>query len=754
MALTPGKKRVSTTGSSVSQLSGRMGVVRATTADWVATASEALGDSLNEMGKMAALQEEQKYKSKFTIDAINFFNKAKNDNMKSTEGFYNVVDSYIETTVKNAPFRFKSYAEQYLSSLAASKGQEIHNNVRAINENDSVLSWTQSSDKNIDDLMQTIRGFTVENFDENMGALEDRFREEEINITNLRASITNPSRLAALPSIESHNNSILKKIETEKITLYSNAELSAAHTKDQETLIGKDLDGDGVVSEKRIDGTTYLSEAISSVNSVLSAYQNDRNKGYGNNYFPKSLDQDRAEIITDVQAANDSLIKTFNNQQDKIQLDNRIASVNSFEFILNASETPDILNQFDNIEQLKGSLTLFDINENAAKYEEILNNYTFQEILNNNHRYLMNDVKDGRVTITVGGQERTLKLTNNIFDDVITLTNNQLKIAGIDNKFTKDQITNGLLNAMYFKVSGGKNIDSSFFSPVLQDIAGQGTIEVPFKNSSNLNYLTMVASRFGIVPERIGSIINNWETMNLDSPEDIKYLVNMATAVNQIKQTSTAKVINIGGIDAKAQLYLQEFYKDYTQRADINNQLIAQGVDKERPIMNLDQFTKNWFQIRDSKNTDSVDKIINAFAIRTTGVNGDNEEYQQILEELILKEIKKANDGIWNNVTEFFGYKRGVVTGQPRMESHISIDALGWLYMTPDENALAYEENFARDMYTDLLPDYIPWYYKSKGQSELDIGQKSKKEIIKDLEEMMGFLMQDIKSMGYMLTDE
>ena len=37
------------------------------------------------------------------------------------------------------------------------------------------------------------------------------------------------------------------------------------------------------------------------------------------------------------------------------------------------------------------------------------------------------------------------------------------------------------------------------------------------------------------------------------------------------------------------------------------------------------------------------------------------------------------------------------------MESHISIDALGWLYMTPDENALAYEENFARDMYTRFI---------------------------------------------------
>ena len=134
------------------------------------------------------------------------------------------------------------------------------------------------------------------------------------------------------------------------MTLYSNAELSAAHTKDQETLIGKDLDGDGVISEKLADGTTYLSKAISSVNGVLSAYQNNRNKGYGNNYFPKSLDQDRAEIITDVQAANESLIKSFDSQQLKIQLDNKITNTNGLNVINNASNTPDILKQFDNIE--------------------------------------------------------------------------------------------------------------------------------------------------------------------------------------------------------------------------------------------------------------------------------------------------------------------------------------------------------------------------------------------------------------------
>jgi len=751
MALTPGKKRVSTTGSSVSQLSGRMGVVRATTADWVATASEALGTSLNEMGKMAALQEEQKYKSKFTIDAINFFNKAKNDNMKSTEGFYNVVDTYIETTVKNAPFRFKSYAEQYLSSLAASKGQEIHNNVRSINENDNVLSWTQSSDKNIDDLMQTIRGFTVENFDENMSALEDRFREEEINLTNLRASITNPSRLAALPSIEAHSSSILKKLETEKITLYSNAELSAAHTKDQETLIGKDLDGDGVISEKLADGTTYLSQAISSVNGVLSAYQNDRNKGYGNNYFPKSLDQDRAEIITDVQAANESLIKSFDSQQLKIQLDNKITNTNGLNVINNLSNTPDILKQFENLDQLKGAISMFDITENAGLYEEIINNYTLQDILNNNQNYLVAKPEDGRVTITINGQEKSLKLTNNIFDDVLTNINNQLKVAGIDDKYTKEEITNGLLNSLYYNYTssdsnlagfaGGKNIDSSFFSSTLS--AGEF--------NQNLGYLTMVASTFGIVPDRLGSVINNWETMNLDTPEDIQYLVNMAQAVNDIKNTSTAKVINIKGIDPKAQLYLQEFYKDYSQRADINNQLVARG---EQPRIDLDTYTKNWFQLRDSKDTDSVDKIVNEFAIKTTGINGDNEEYNLIMEELIIENLKSVNDGIWNNITEFLGYERGVVSGTPRMESHIGIPGLRWLLMTPDEDALAFEENFAREIYTDLLPDYIPWYYKSKNMNELDIRQRSKEQITQDLKEMIGFVTNDLQTLGYMVVDE
>ena len=478
----------------------------------------------------------------------------------------------------------------------------------------------------------------------------------------------------------------------------------------------------------------------------MSAYQNDRNKGYGNNYFPKSLDQDRAEIITDVQAANESLIKSFDSQQLKIQLDNKITNTNGLNVINNASNTPDILKQFENIDQLKGAISMFDITENAGLYEEILNNYTLQSILNDNQNYLIAKPEDGRLTITVGGQEKSLKLTNNIFDDVLTNINNQLKVAGIDDKYTKEQITDGLLNSLYYNLTstnftGGKNIDSSFFSSTLSN----GEL------NQNLAYLTMVASTFGIVPERLGSVINNWETMNLDTPEDIQYLVNMATAVNQIKQTSTAKVINIKGIDPKAQLYLQEFYKDYSQRADINNQLVARG---EQPRIDLDTYTKNWFQLRDSKDTDSVDKIVNEFAIKTTGINGDNEEYNLIMEELIIENLKSVNDGIWNNITEFFGYERGVVSGTPRMESHIGIPGLRWLLMTPDEDALAFEENFAREIYTDLLPDYIPWYYKSKNMNELDIRQRSKEQITQDLKEMIGFVTNDLQTLGYMVVDE
>ena len=389
---------------------------------------------------------------------------------------------------------------------------------------------------------------------------------------------------------------------------------------------------------------------------------------------------------------------------------------------------------------------MFDIAENAGLYEEIINNYTLQDILNNNQNYLIAKPEDGRITITVNGQEKSLKLTNNIFDDVVTNINNQLKVAGIDDKYTKEQITNGLLNSLYYNFTSdttgvGRNIDSSFFSSTLS--AGEF--------NQNLAYLTMVASTFGIVPDRLGSVINNWETMNLDTPEDIQYLVNMAQAVNDIKNTSTAKVINIGGIDAKAQLYLQEFYKDYSQRADINNQLVARG---EQPRIDLDTYTKNWFQLRDSKDTDSVDKIVNEFAIKTTGINGDNEEYNLIMEELIIENLKSVNDGIWNNITEFLGYERGVVSGTPRMESHIGIPGLRWLLMTPDEDALAFEENFAREIYTDLLPDYIPWYYKSKNMNELDIRQRSKEQITQDLKEMIGFVTNDLQTLGYMVVDE
>ena len=118
------------------------------------------------------------------------------------------------------------------------------------------------------------------------------------------------------------------------------------------------------------------------------------------------------------------------------------------------------------------------------------------------------------------------------------------------------------------------------------------------------------------------------------------------------------------------------------------------------------------------------------------------------MEELIIENLKSVNDGIWNNITEFLGYERGVVSGTPRMESHISIPGLRWLLMTPDEDALAFEENFAREIYTDLLPDYIPWYYKSKNMNELDIRQRSKEQITQDLKEMIGFVTNDLQTSG------
>ena len=45
-------------------------------------------------------------------------------------------------------------------------------------------------------------------------------------------------------------------------------------------------------------------------------------------------------------------------------------------------------------------------------------------------------------------------------------------------------------------------------------------------------------------------------------------------------------------------------------------------------------------------------------------------------------------------------------------------------------------------------------YYKSKNMNELDIRQRSKEQITQDLKEMIGFVTNDLQTLGYMVVDE
>ena len=76
----------------------------------------------------------------------------------------------------------------------------------------------------------------------------------------------------------------------------------------------------------------------------------------------------------------------------------------------------------------------------------------------------------------------------NLLDDIKVYFKTKKEL----DKYTKEQITDGLLNSLYYNLTstnftGGKNIDSSFFSSTLS--AGEF--------NQNLGYLTMVASTFG-----------------------------------------------------------------------------------------------------------------------------------------------------------------------------------------------------------------------------------------------------------------
>jgi hypothetical protein len=125
MALTTGKRQVTTTASSVAN---RMGVVPAYGGDPVSTIAKVATEKLDFFAKRQASLEEAKYKADLEIKTSKFINTKAREFFNDPKSFTATTDSYIESLVAEAPTRYKSWTKSMISGKAIRKGETIFAN--------------------------------------------------------------------------------------------------------------------------------------------------------------------------------------------------------------------------------------------------------------------------------------------------------------------------------------------------------------------------------------------------------------------------------------------------------------------------------------------------------------------------------------------------------------------------------------------------------------------------------------------------
>lgn len=125
MALTTGKRQVTTTASSVAN---RMGVVPAYAGDPVSSIAKVATEKLDFFAKRQATLEEAKYKADLEIKTSKFINSKAREHFNDPKTFTTSTDSYIESLVNEAPTRYKSWTKSMISGKAIRKGETIFAN--------------------------------------------------------------------------------------------------------------------------------------------------------------------------------------------------------------------------------------------------------------------------------------------------------------------------------------------------------------------------------------------------------------------------------------------------------------------------------------------------------------------------------------------------------------------------------------------------------------------------------------------------
>lgn len=139
MALTSGDRKNKAT---VSSIQSRMGVVDTYSGESpIGLAAQNVSSVLDVFAEREAKREEIKYKTDFKLAARKFVMDTSREFWEDPEGFTKTIDAYINTTVEEAPNRFKDYTKEFISNLALPEGDRIWNEAKNQRDLDTLQSF-------------------------------------------------------------------------------------------------------------------------------------------------------------------------------------------------------------------------------------------------------------------------------------------------------------------------------------------------------------------------------------------------------------------------------------------------------------------------------------------------------------------------------------------------------------------------------------------------------------------------------------
>ena len=157
MVLKVGERKVYTTPSS---LANRMGVVKGQTGDGFQYAANLVTKTIDAFAQRQAVIEDENWKNDYKLKTYESLSKFARDNPGSPSDYMAQSSSYIDTSVAEAPEKFRSWAKSYSGMMSAQNFNGISLQAIKNKQTQAVKLFNESSSNELDDMNKLILNVT------------------------------------------------------------------------------------------------------------------------------------------------------------------------------------------------------------------------------------------------------------------------------------------------------------------------------------------------------------------------------------------------------------------------------------------------------------------------------------------------------------------------------------------------------------------------------------------------------------------